>query len=139
MIVSEVDGRIRVRANRLKSRKIAGSVKNKIEQIQGVGQVRTNIEACSIIVHYDSKAIDTIELEDKIVEIVTPKGNSTKKKNGKLSQRLGQATKIGMMGTLATSLAYGYIGQKKNHIRYGTAFVALAGMHMLKHSTKLLK
>ena len=140
MIVSTVDGRLRVRANRLKSKKVSESVKNRIEALTGVTTVRTNPGAASVVVHFHAEQVDTDVLEEEIVTICTPATNSNDR-NGKsqLSKRLNQASKIGMVGTLATSLAYGFMGKKKPHIRYGTAFLALAGMHMLKHSRTLLR
>lgn len=140
MIVSTVDGRLRVRANRLKSRKISNSVKERIEALPGVTGVRTNPGAASIVVHFHAEQVETDLLEDEIVKICTPTANGSNG-NGKkqLSKRLNQASKVGMIATLATSLAYGFMGKKKPHIRYGTAFVALAGVHMLKHSRNLLR
>jgi copper chaperone CopZ len=138
MIVSEVDGRIRIRAKRLKSSKIANSIKGKVEELEGVHTVRVNPEASSIVVNFDVSVVDTFDLEDQIIEICTPT-NGDKTKHKTLSKRVNQATKIGMMTTLATSLAYGFMGQKKNHILFGKAFVAFAGAHMLKHSGRLLK
>ena len=140
MIVSTVDGRLRVRANRLKSKKISESVKKRIEALDGVISVRTNPGAASLIVYFHAEGVDTDMLEEEIVAICTPsKSGKRSEAQSQLSRRLNQANKIGMAGTLAASLAYGYLGKKKLHIQYGTAFVALAGLHMLKYSRTLLR
>lgn len=44
-----------------------------------------------------------------------------------------------MMTTLGTSLAFGYLGNKKAHIGFGTAFVAFAGMHILRYQRTLIR
>lgn len=140
MIVSTVDGRLRVRANRLKSKKISGAIKERIETLPGVTGVRANPGAASLVVHFHAEQVDTDLLEEEIVKICTPSRNGQKgAAQSQLSRRLNQANKIGMTGTLAASLAYGYLGKKKLHIQYGTAFVALAGLHMLKYSRTLFR
>jgi hypothetical protein len=140
MIVSTVDGRLRARANRLKSMKISESIKTRIEALPGVTGVRTNPGAACLVVNFHAESVDSELLEDEIVKICTPtrQGKKGAAKN-KLSRRLNQANKVGMTGTLAASLAYGYLGKKRLHIQYGTAFVALAGLHMLTYSHTLLR
>lgn len=139
MIVSTVEGRMRVRANRLKTKKIAESVQEKINTLPGVSSVRINPKACSIVVHFDASKVDSEDLEDQVVDFCTPRANGEKNNGKTLSKRANQATKVGMMATLATSLAYGFMGNKKQHVLYGKVFVAFAGMHMLKHSSRLLR
>lgn len=138
MIVSTAGGRIRIRTNRLKSKKISGRLKDRIEALEGVTGVRANPNAHSLIVHFDENRIEMTDLEDQVIEICSPPKNDGNGSN-KLTKRLNQASKVGMIATLATSLAYGYAGKKKPHIRFGTAFLALAGVHMLKHSNRLLR
>ena len=139
MIVSTTSGRMRVRANRLKSKKIAEKVKNSVEEIDGVNHVRVNTGACSIVVHFDAAKIDPEPLEDQVIEICTPPKNGAPTLGKTLSKRVNQATKVGMMGALATSLVYGYTGNKKKHILFGKVFLSFASWHMIKHSKTLLR
>jgi copper chaperone CopZ len=139
MIVSTVSGRIRVRSNRLKSERLANNIRRNAEQLVGVSEVRVNPAAGSLVVSYDTRLVDTIDLEDQLEALCLP---ATAAKNGKssaISKHVNRATKVGMMTTLATSLAYGYLGNKKAHIRFGTAFVAFAAMHMLRYQSTLVR
>jgi copper chaperone CopZ len=139
MIVSTVAGRIRVRSNRLKIKKIAEQVRRQAEALDGVQEVRVNPAAGSIVVSYDTRQSDTDLLEERLERLCLPPAKPAGNGRSTWSKRVNQATKIGMMTTLATSLAYGYLGKKKAHIRFGTAFVALAGMHMLRYQGTLLR
>jgi copper chaperone CopZ len=139
MIVSTVSGRIRVRANRLKSNKIAEKILARAEQLEGVTGARVNPAAGSIVVSYDTRAVDADILEDQLEALCRPPKPANNGKKKTVGRYVNQATKVGMMTTLATSLAYGYLGNKKAHIRFGQAFVAFAGLHMLRHQSTLLR
>lgn len=139
MIVSTVSGRIRVRSNRLKSKKTAEQIRRQAVQLDGVTEVRINPAAGSLVVGYDTRAVDTVELEDRLEALCLPPAARPKSGRGRASRHLNRATKVGMMATLATSLAYGYLGKKKAHIGFGTAFVAFAGMHMLRYQSTLVR
>ena len=107
--------------------------------LEGVTDVRTNPAAGSLVVSYDTRAVDTVELEDQLEALCMPPKpvvNGTKKT---ISRYANKATKVGMATTLATSLAYGYLGNKKAHIRFGKAFVVFAGLHMLRYQSTLLR
>lgn len=144
MIVSTQKGRIRVRFNKLRSVKVARRAQAEIEKLQGIFSVRENSAACSLIVMFDQNIVDAEKLEDQIMDICIEAAKPVKttvaeNKKRKLSKQINQATKIGMVGTLSASLAYGYMGKKKPHIYYGLVFVALAGAHMLRYSKTLFR
>lgn len=140
MIVSTVSGRIRVRANRLKSEKIAESIRRRVTEIAGVSDVRINPAAGSLVVSYDTRLVDTLALEDQLEAMCLP-ATAPAKGGGRsgVSKHLNRATKVGMMTTLGTSLVFGYLGNKKAHVALGTAFVAFAGMHMLRYQSSLIR
>lgn len=138
MISSITDGRIRIKTNRLKNKRVSDSIKGKVEALNGVSAVRTNPGASSIVVHFNKNQVDIEQLENEIFELCSPP-KANKKSKPKISRRVNQASKIGMMATLSASLVYGFMGKKKPHIYYGSAFVGLAGLHMLKHSKSLIK
>ena len=139
MIVSTVSGRIRIRSNRLKSQKIANKILREAEVLEGVTDVRTNPAAGSLVVSYDTRAVDTVELEDKLEALCMPPKPVVNGTNKTISHYANKATKVGMATTLATSLVYGYLGNKKAHIRFGKAFVVFAGLHMLRYQSTLLR
>ncbi len=139
MIVSTVAGRIRVRSHRLKVKDVAQRVEAEASAIAGVTDARVNSAAGSLAVIYDTTAIDTEALEDRLEALCMTPAARAPRKSKELSRRVNQATKVGMMATLATSLAYGALGKKKQHIAFGTAFVALAGVHMFRYQSTLIR
>ena len=83
--------------------------------------------------------VDTEALEDRLESLCLAPAAKPRPAGRSISRHLNRATKVGMMATLATSLACGYAGRKKAHIGFGTAFVALAGMHMLRYQATLVR
>lgn len=144
MIVSTQKGRMRVRFNKLRSASVAQRAKAEVEKQPGILSVRDNSAACSLIILFDDQKWKAEDLEDEIMDICIQAAKPIKKassqnKSRTLSKRVNQATKVGMVGTLSASLAYGFMGKKKPHIYYGVAFVALAGAHMLRYSKTLFR
>jgi hypothetical protein len=129
LIVSTVEGRIRVRARRPKSAVVAASITRQVEGLEGVDQVRANPAAGSLVVSFDPVLMDTVALEDRLEALCLPPERAPSKAGRDLSRHLNRVTKVGMM---ATSLACGFLGNKKAHMGFGAAFVALAGAHMFR-------
>lgn len=139
VIVSTLAGRIRLRNRRLRSTGFANRVRREASQIPGVASVRANSAAGCLVVGYDPASIDTEALEDQLEALCLAPAPSRTKATSKLSRQVNRVTKAGMVTTLATSLAYGYLGRKKPHVRFGVAFVAFAGVHMLRYRGSLLR
>lgn len=139
MIISTSEGRLRIKTNRLKNQRIAQQIKGKVAQLHGVQQVRANPGAASLIILFDQNSQDLTTLEEQVITLCSPPAKRKSRPQRTVSRRLNQASKAGMVATLTASLVYGYLGKKKPHIYYGSAFVGLAGLHMLKHSKTLLR
>lgn len=139
MIASTVAGRIRIRSGRLKSRKIADEVRTRAAELDGVNSARVNAGAGSLVVTYDTGAVRGERLEEKLEQLCLTVGRGTRTTGRDLDAQLNRVTKIGMMATLGTSLAYGYAGRKRPHIAFGLAFLGFAGLHLLRYRGTLLR
>lgn len=146
MIVSTVNGRMRIRFNRLRSPQIANKAKLEIEAINGIYSCRANPGATSLIIQFNPAEFKIEKLEEHVMQIcvqsakkTTIKKGSGENSNKKLAKKLNQVTKVGMIGTLTASVAYGFLGKKRPHIYYGVGFLAFAGLHMLRYSRTLFK
>jgi copper chaperone CopZ len=139
MIVSTVAGRIRVRSRRLRSSGIADRVRRQVETMPGVSMVRVNTAAGCLVVGYDPQVVDTEGLEDRLEALCLPPPPARTGKPSTVSRQINRITKAGMVTTLGTSLVYGYLGRKKPHIGFGAAFLAFAGVHMLRYRGTLLR
>lgn len=139
MIASTVPGRIRIRSGRLKSRRIATAVREAATALDGVNSARVNTAAGSLVVTYDAAVNDGEALEKKLEAACLTAGREAVPVRRDLEAQLNRVTKVGMITTLGTSLAYGYAGKKKPHIAFGSAFLVFAGLHMLRYRARLLR
>mgnify|MGYP006281936115 CR=1 FL=1 len=139
MIVSAVAGRIRVRSNLLKMKEFARDVQQQAERLPGVSEVRLNASAGSLVVSYDTGTADVETLEDELEALCFRRPPVVRPRNGDLARQFNRATKIGMVTSLGTAVALGFMGKKKAHIGFGTAFLALAGLHIWRNQRTLLR
>ena len=139
MIVSAVAGRIRIRSNFLKAKEFARDVQQQAERLPGVSEVRTNPAAGSLVVSYDTRLADVEVLEQELEALCFRRPPAVQPRNGELARQVNRATKIGMVTSLGTAVALGFMGRKKAHIGFGTAFLALAGLHIWRNQRTLLR
>jgi len=140
MIVNTVNGRVRVRARALRSGKEAARIAAELADLPGVVDARPNAGAGCLVVNFDPDAIDVGMLEERIEKLCQAAERMPRNNNGRgLTRQLNRATKYGMLATLTTSLAYGYLGRKKAHIGFGAAFLALAGAHLFRYQSSLFR
>lgn len=139
MIVSAVAGRIRIRSNLLKARDFSRDVQEQAERLPGVSEVRLNSAAGSLVVSYDTRLADVEVLEQELEALCFRRPTAVRPRNGELARQLNRATKIGMVTSLGTAVALGFMGRKKAHIGFGTAFLALASLHIWRNQRTLLR
>lgn len=139
MIVSAVAGRIRIRSNLLKEKGFAQGVRKRAERLQGVSEVRLNPAAGSLVVSYDTRESDAEVLENELEALCFRRPPAPTPRNGNLARQFNRATKMGMATSLGAAVALGFMGKKKAHIGFGTAFLALAGLHIWRNQRTLLR
>jgi hypothetical protein len=139
MIVSMVNGRVRVRARVLRSAGAAARVAGQLAVIPGIVDVRPNAAAGCLAINFDPDVLGIEALEERIEALCQKVERMSRGQGRGLPRRLNQATKYGMLATLATSLAFAYLGQKKAHIGFGAAFLGLAGAHLYRYRGSLTR
>ncbi|MGY6277546.1 HMA2 domain-containing protein [Methylomonas sp. MgM2] len=139
-IVSSVPGRIRVRDKRLRHPARLDQLEAELAKIDAITELQTNVVAGSIVVNFDYERTDTLSLENKIeaavdaaldAPMVHPKRS--------MKMRVNRYAKVGMLGSLATSLALAATGRKRGHTVTGGLFVACLGVHLAAHRKSLLR
>ena len=140
MVVSAVRGRARVRAKALRSPQTAARLSAEIAAIPGVLDVRPNPGDDCLVVTFEPEVlqIETLEEQSEVLCQAAERG-PRRNKGRNLSRQLNRATKYGMLATLTTSLAYGYLGRKKLHIGFGAAFLVFVGAHLLRYQGSLMR
>jgi len=140
IIVSTVRGRARVRARVLRSPQTAASIATEITAISGVLEVRPNPGAGCLVVTFDPGTLQIEVLEERVEALCRAADRVPGPTKGRgLSRQVNRATKYGMLATLATSLAYGYLGRKKAHVGFGAAFLVFAGAHLFRYQGSLMR
>ena len=129
-VVSASPGRIRIRDRALRNPGRLAALEAVLAKREGILETSTNPGAGSLVLHFDPRRISIEALEtlvdttlDRLLATPAPTGNSRRRK-------INQLAKIGMLGSLATSLALLATGQKRGHAVAGALFVAGLGVHL---------
>ena len=139
MIVSTLKGRTRVRARVLGSPRVATRIAEEIATIPGVLDVRPNPAAKCLVVTFAPDVLEIETLEERAESLCEAAGRVPRGNGRGLSRQLNRATKYGMLATLTTSLAYGYLGRKRAHIGFGAAFLVFAAAHLFRYRGSLMR
>ncbi|ATE61081.1 HMA2 domain-containing protein [Thauera sinica] len=140
-IVSSLPGRIRVRDKTLRNLERLARVERALGGVRGVHNVQTNTGAGSVVLHFDPKQVDVAKLEGEVDAVIDAVLAAPARAPGQRSLRVqvNRYAKMGMIGSLATSLALAATGQKRGHAVSGAIFVACLGVHLGVHRRHLLR
>ncbi|MCD2453681.1 hypothetical protein GO003_025205 [Methylicorpusculum oleiharenae] len=139
-IVSSIPGRIRVRDKRLRHQARLDQLEAELVTIDAIIELKANVVAGSVVINFDYDQTDTESLENKIeaaVDAALDAPLAHQKRS--LKMRVNRYAKVGMLGSLATSLALAATGQKRGHAVAGGLFVACLGVHLTTHRKSLLR
>ncbi|MFM8442918.1 MAG: HMA2 domain-containing protein [Methylococcus sp.] len=139
-IVSSLPGRIRVRAPALRRQSHAQHVKAALARLDGVTRVESNPNASCIVIHFDPARV-VIEEFDTLVEKTIDDALAKPLTIGRRPTRMqvNRYAKVGMLGSLATSMALAASGQKRWHAITGAVFLGCLGVHLGVHRRHLLR
>lgn len=131
MIVSLVDGRVRIRDEAFKTHSVTSSLKSRLTSAKGVEGVTANPRAGSILIIYDSAATSIQNIIDAVkgyINISATKKPLDKRKVKSVSIR--RIINIGMFASLFMSLVGMATGFMKLHLIAGLMFVGFLGIHL---------
>ncbi|ENO88630.1 HMA2 domain-containing protein [Thauera linaloolentis] len=140
-VVSSLPGRIRIRDKALRNRARLAEIESALRRLDGVVVVEPNVSAGSIVLHYAPDKTDPLRLENEVDTVIDTALAAPQRPAGSRSLRMqvNRCAKIGMMGSLATSLALAATGNKRWHAISGGLFVACLGIHLGVHRRHLLR
>ncbi|EIC30070.1 hypothetical protein Metal_2334 [Methylomicrobium album BG8] len=139
-IVSSLPGRIRVRDNRLRHQARLDILEVELGKIAGITELQANARAGSVVVNFDPGQVDMAFLESQVDAVVDKALDAPLAKSKRpMKMRVNRYAKVGMLGSLATSLALAATGQKRGHAVAGGLFVACLGVHLTTHRKSLLR
>jgi hypothetical protein len=140
-IVSSLPGRIRVRDKALRNPACLARTESALGSLDGVVALEPNLAAGSIVLHYAPDKTDPLRLESEVDALVDTALAAPHRPPGARSPRMqvNRYAKIGMMGSLAASLALAAAGSKRWHAITGGLFVGCLGVHLGVHRRHLLR
>ncbi|APR04492.1 HMA2 domain-containing protein [Thauera chlorobenzoica] len=139
-IVSALPGRIRIRGKPLRSIERLAALAAALGRLDAVHSVTPNPKAGSLVLIYDAAAVEATEFEAE-VEALTDAEVARHYAGGPRSTRMqiNRYAKVGMLGSLAASLAFAATGHKRWHAATGSLFVAALLVHLTVHRRHLLR
>jgi hypothetical protein len=139
VIVSNIDGRLRLRDERLKNPEVIEGIRKDLGDLPGlVCDISANRRVGSLLVYYEppgSSSDIIVAVENHLKK--TEEGKGLEKTdplpallNAVKSLGTRKAIKFGMLGTLAISLVGVAFDIKKMHLISGLLFLSALGMHL---------
>jgi len=139
-IVSALPGRIRIRDRVLRDRARLARIEDALAGIEGVGSLQANPRAGSIVLHFDTAQVSIERLEaavDAAMDAELARPHAPRRRS--LKMQVNRGAKLGMLGSLAASLALAGAGKKSWHAVTGGLFVACLGVHLGVHRRSMLR
>ena len=130
-IASSIPGRVRIRDAALRDRERLRALEAGVGALAGVGAMRANAGAGSLVVHYDAAAL-AVEVFERRVDALVDEVIAASRRRAARSPgaRANRAAKIGMLGSLGVSLAFAAAGAKRWHVLSGGVFLACLAVHV---------
>ncbi|WP_143339640.1 HMA2 domain-containing protein [Ectothiorhodospira magna] len=157
-IVASIPGRLRIKGEALRREGTRTRLAQDLSSLDGVTDLRPNPQAGSLVVHYDRTGCTKADMEARIHHLIAQHGSvsaasgpkSTAPRSGQrrrsgqrsLRMRVNRVSKIGMLVSLAASLAVAELrprGWKHWHVTTGWGFVACLAVHLLVYRRHLLR
>ncbi|PWC44238.1 HMA2 domain-containing protein [Azospirillum sp. TSO22-1] len=142
-IVSAVPGRIRLRHPTLRRSDHHRDVADRLAAVDGLRVAESNPAVGSLLVLYDPAALDPAEAEARVAAVAgldpgaAPAATPASAMRP-MASRINRAAKIGMLGSMAATLAALTVGRRA-HAGAGMLFVALMLVHIVNHRRRLFQ
>ena len=108
--------------------------------MEGVTAVAPNIQAGSILVHYDSERVELQQMKSRVLGVVNTRNIRSAPAASAVIDPLSDVTLTSTinLGMLA-SLGLAFTGSRRTHRKAGKIFLWLVAAHLLIYRKKLLK
>lgn len=139
MIASFINGRIRIRDEKLKSIAAASHIEKKLSHLKGILNVSINRRAGSILIFYD-KTVWRIEqalyaLADYLADYLDIGRVGCKRRISCIADR--KTVNLGMLVSLALSMFAAALDIAALHITAGIVFLGFLGLHLFRYKNML--
>lgn len=140
MIVSSVDGRLRIRDDALRNPSTARALEKRLLALKGIVEVKINQRIGSLLVLYDEAVTGIKGIRDAVagyLDVRRPIRDTVVRKRGKERSVIRRISKkvsnIGMLASLAFSVIAAILGAEGLHVASGALFLFFFAMHFSRH------
>ena len=139
-VVSDIEGRLRIRDELLKDRSTAEAVSKALLSCRGVNEVSYSEKVGSLLIQYSGSNLGQTEIKNIIAGFLKESvGESTYGGRGihvgrhplsAISLNKRKLVHFGMLSSLAVSLLGASLDVKKLHLISGIVFIGVLGLHL---------
>lgn len=138
MIVSAIEGRMRIVDPALRDKQKADAIETHLRRLAVVESAKTNPLTGSLLVFYDSSAKGSRIVRNAVhcqLKVLKPRGNA-----GPLTGKGARKNvKLAMLGAITASIGLLLAGSEKWHFRLGTVFLSSLSLHLYQNRKRIFK
>jgi hypothetical protein len=135
MIASFVEGRIRLRDEKLKNKAVVDEIRKRAAQLRGISDVSINQRTGSLLIFYD-RAVLRLEQALHILEDYLDAAKTECRKYA-VSITNRKIVNPGMLASLALSMFGAALDIAALHITAGIVFLGFLGLHIFRYKNML--
>lgn len=135
MIASFVEGRLRIRDEKLKNRAAADEIQRLITPVKGIFDVSINQRTGSLLIFYDRAILKLEQLLHVLADYLNTTKPECKRYAVSLTDR--KIVNLGMLLSLAVSMFGAAIDITAIHIAGGIIFLVFWGLHIFRYKNML--
>lgn len=135
MITSCIDGRIRIRDEKLESIAIASHIEKRLSQFKGIVYVAINRRTRSLLIFYDKTILKFEQVLHVLADYLDIAKAESKRRISCIADR--KIVNLGMLASLAVSMLGAAADIAALHITAGIIFLGFLGLHIFRYKNML--
>ncbi len=135
MIASFVEGRIRIRDEKLKSISAVSHIERKLSQFKGITDVSINRRSRSLLILYDKAILKLEQLLHVLADYLDAAKTECRKYAVSITDR--KIVNRAMLASLTLSMFGAAIDITAVHIIAGIVFLGFLGLHLFRYKTHM--
>jgi len=135
VITSFIDGRIRIRDEKLKSISVVSHIQRTLSQFKGITDVSINRRSRSLLILYDKTILKLEQLLHVLADYLDAAKTECRKYVVSLTDR--KIVNLAMLASLAVSMFGAAIDIAAVHIAGGIVFLGFLGLHFFRYKNIL--
>jgi hypothetical protein len=135
MITSFIDGRLRIRDEKLESIATASHIEKRLSQFKGIVHVAINRRTRSLLICYDKTILKFEQVLHVLADYLDIAKAESKRRISCVADR--KIVKLGMLASLAVSMFGAVLDIAVLHITAGIVFLGFLGLHIFRYKNML--